>query len=101
MILVKMPFENNVEKGQNAVNQAFSPYSTFFLVYQRKVVPLSYPETVICISLPRSLQHNPDLTTLMKKDLKSTVGKGENASNQHFLLLPLCFLLSQREKLSL
>ena len=33
------------------------------------------------------------LTTLKKRALENTVGKGENAGNQHFLLLPQCFLL--------
>ena len=37
------------------------------------------------------------LTTLKKKALENTAGKGENAGNQHFLLLPQCFLLYQRE----
>ena len=33
--------------------------------------------------------------------LKNTVGKGENAGHQHFLLFPQCFLLrDQRKKLS-
>ena len=40
------------------------------------------------------------LTTLKKKALKNTVGKGENAGNQVFLLFPQCFLLYQREKSS-
>ena len=31
-------------------------------------------------------------TTLTKKPFENTVGKGENAGNQHFLLLPQCFL---------
>ena len=36
--------------------------------------------------------------TLKKKALENTVGKEENAGNQHFLLFPQCFLfLSQRE----
>ena len=36
--------------------------------------------------------------TLKKKALENTVGKGENAGNQHFLLFPQCFLLlSKRE----
>ena len=33
-----------------------------------------------------------DLTTLRKKSLKDIVGKGENAANQHFLLVPQSFL---------
>ena len=32
------------------------------------------------------------LTSLGKKALENIVGKGENASNQHFLLFPQCFL---------
>ena len=39
-------------------------------------------------------------TTLRKKALENTVGKGENAGNQHFLLFPQCFLTNQREKSS-
>ena len=39
------------------------------------------------------------LTTLKKKALENTMGKGENAGNQHFLLFPQCFLLYLREKL--
>ena len=41
------------------------------------------------------------LTCLEKKPFQSTVVKGENAGNQHFLLFPQCFLLYQRQKLSL
>ena len=40
------------------------------------------------------------LTTLEKNALENTVGKEENAGNQHFLLFPQCFLLYQKEKLS-
>ena len=40
------------------------------------------------------------LTTPKKQPLKNTEGKGENAGNQHFLLLPQCFLLNLSEKLS-
>ena len=32
-------------------------------------------------------------STLMKKLFKNTVGKGENAGNQHFLFPPQCFVL--------
>ena len=39
--------------------------------------------------------------TFKKKALENTVGKGENAGNQHFLLFPQCFLLNQREIVSL
>ena len=40
-------------------------------------------------------------TTLKNKGLEKTGGNGENSGNQHFLLFPQCFLLSQREKSSL
>ena len=33
------------------------------------------------------------------ESFENTVGKGENAGNQHFLPFPQCFLLYQREKL--
>ena len=38
-----------------------------------------------CFSLTTRSRH---LTTLKKKALENTVGKGENAGNQHFLLSP-------------
>ena len=37
--------------------------------------------------------------TLKKMALENTVGKGENAAKQHFLLFPQCFVLYQREEL--
>ena len=40
------------------------------------------------------------LTTLKEKGLENTVGKGENAGNQHFLLFLQCLLLYQGEKSS-
>ena len=40
------------------------------------------------------------LMTLEKKALENTVGKKENASNQHIFLFPQCFLLYHKEKLS-
>ena len=38
--------------------------------------------------------------TLRKKALENTVEKGENADNQHFVLLPQCFQPSEGEKSS-
>ena len=38
--------------------------------------------------------------TLKKKALENTLGKGENAGNNHFLLFPQCFLLYHKEKSS-
>ena len=40
------------------------------------------------------------ITTCRKMPFERTVGKGENAGKQHFLLFPQCFLLYQEEKLS-
>ena len=37
------------------------------------------------------------LTTQCKKAFENIVGKGENAGNQHFLLLPQCFLLFPKQ----
>ena len=39
------------------------------------------------------------LTTLERKPSENIVGKGENAGNQHFLLVPQCFLPCQRSKM--
>ena len=37
------------------------------------------------------------LTNLKKKPFENIVGKGENASHQHFLLFPQCFLPFSKE----
>ena len=45
-----------------------------------------------------SLLQNPDfLMTLEGITLENTVGKGENAGNQHFLPFPQCFLPSPKQ----
>ena len=36
------------------------------------------------------------LTTIKKKPFENIMRKGENTGNQHFLLLPQCFLLYQK-----
>ena len=41
------------------------------------------------------------LMTLREKDLENTVGKGENAGNLHFLLLPVFSTLSKRKHITL
>ena len=41
----------------------------------------------------------PTIMTLKKKAFENIVEKGENAGNQHFLLLPQCFLLIPRQTL--
>ena len=38
------------------------------------------------------------LTTLRKKASENIVGKGDNAGNQHFLLVPQCFLLKKKKR---
>ena len=38
----------------------------------------------------------PSLNKFMKKSLLKTVGKGENAGDEHFLLFLQCFLFYQR-----
>ena len=43
-----------------------------------------------------SIPHNPDLMTHRNKPFKNITGKGENAGNQHFLLLSQCFPPDQR-----
>ena len=39
----------------------------------------------------KTFPHNSDLTTLRRKPFKINVGKGENASYRHFLLVPTIF----------
>ena len=58
----------------------------------------------VCLFLINTLPYNPYFgtplekkafyfrTPLEQKTLENIVGKGENASNQHFLLFPQCFL---------
>ena len=41
--------------------------------------------------------HSGLLTTLKKRPFENIVGKGENADNQHFLLLPQCFSHIKKE----
>ena len=40
----------------------------------------------------------PNFHKCMNKGFENNVKKEENASNQHFLLFPLCFLICQRAK---
>ena len=39
------------------------------------------------------------LTTLKNKGFQNTVGKGENAGNHHFLLVPPCLLPHPKEEI--
>ena len=51
-------------------------------------VPNHYP--IDCLKLFTTQSRL--LSTLGKKPFENTVGKGENAGDQHFLLFPQCFL---------
>ena len=42
----------------------------------------------------------PTFNDPKEETLENTVGKGENAGNQHFLLFPQCFPTYHREKSS-
>ena len=53
---------------------------------------LTLPATIFKTGPNKLFTAQSDLTTFKKKPYKSTVGKGENTGNQHFLLLPQCFL---------
>ena len=41
------------------------------------------------------------LTTLKKKPFENTVGKGENASKQHFLHFPQCFVTLSKTEINI
>ena len=45
----------------------------------------------------RFTKQTPLLTTLKKRAFENILGKGENASKQHFLLFPQCFLTFQEQ----
>ena len=53
------------------------------------------PQEFYSFTLPiKPLSHSPDFKQpRVKKTFENIVEKGENAGNQHFLLLPQCFLL--------
>ena len=65
-------------------NKAFSPFPTMF---SKAFFQLFTSQSRL-------------LTTLKTNALENTVGKGENAGSQHFLLFPRCFLFYQRENSS-
>ena len=48
------------------------------------------------IKIIYSVPHSPEVLR-KKKAFKNFVGKGENASNQHFLLFPECILTYQKQ----
>ena len=75
------------EKRKNCLLQAISPFPTMFL------------KAVCCLCIKISIYgvtgyafYHTTLTPLRKKAFENSVGKGENAGYQHFLLFPQCFL---------
>ena len=62
----------------------------------RRLFLLKVEKSQVCLT-----PHNPDLTTMRKKPSENIVGKGENASNQHFLLFAQCFLPNQLHQSSI
>ena len=84
--------ENIVRIGEIACNKQFLLLSQCFLPYMALIFQFKCTLKVVCNSLPiwTSLEFWL-LTTLYKKSFENTVGKGENAGNQHFLLFPQCF----------
>ena len=65
-----------------------------FLSY--RVTPSWHLHAILLLnSLTTQSRH---IMTQKKMALENTVGKGENAGIQHFLLFPHCFLLDRREK---
>ena len=90
MTLYRKPFENTVEKEENAGNQHFLPFPTMF-----STLPITNFHFSVTFILSCRLQM---LLTLSQtspgfyKSLENTVGKGEIAHNEQFLLFPHCFL---------
>ena len=81
--------ENTVGKGKLAPNRQFPPFSTMFLkdLYYRHV------KTRGCLGKGQPiLKQWYLLTTMGNKPFENTVGKGEIAGNEQFLLFPQCFL---------
>ena len=86
--------ENIARKGENAGIQHFLHFTQYFLLSQNKFKYLS------CINFANCefFQFNPFprndtfLTPLGRKPFENTVGKGEIARNEQFLLFPQCFL---------
>ena len=89
--------ENTVENRRNRSLRAISPFPTVFSkdLYCRQV-----EKKGLVWERVNSLPHNPDFNDPKEEGFGKTLGKGENAGNQHFLLFPQCFLFYQRKKSS-
>ena len=103
------PFESTVRKGEIAHYEQFLFFPCCFLSIQRTFCHL-YQIWNCCmqnLSVWKSLtfgeiftRQSRLLTSLRNKPFEIIVGKGENAVNQHFLLLPQCFLPYQEQILT-
>ena len=94
---MKKVLENTAGKGENAGSQHFLLFQQCFLLYQREKL-----QHLICrlqmfsiwsfrtgLILPKQALV---FTCLQYKPFENTVGKGEIAQNEQFLLFPQCFL---------
>ena len=95
------PFENIVEKKENAGNQHFLLFPQCFSSLHKTNFTFGF-----ILNLPSANAFNLSserfcrlalvLTCLRHKSFENTVGKGEIANNEQFLLLPQSFLLILR-----
>ena len=96
-----IPVENTVGEGEIACYEQFLLFPQWF---QKACFPGASKGVIVWEWVKGLAQLFPTqsqlLTTLRKKALENTVGKGENAGNQHFLLFPQCFKLYHGEKSS-
>ena len=92
-VLFSNKFAISCRQMANVLNIYFSPFLDLFFII---VIPayVRWKQFYLFTTQFRFL------TTLKQKVFENIVGKGENAGNQHFLLLPQCFLLYLREKSS-
>ena len=99
----KETFDNVVGKGENAGNQYFLLFQQCFYSSQSKFQFLRQISFAVCKQYQTQLVYNFVLfnpspnkplffTFLQYKSFENTVGKGEIARNEQFLLFPQCFL---------
>ena len=90
------PEENILGKGENVGNQHLLLFPNCFLPFQKKFQFFGNIYFVVCKCFEFTTQSRL-LATLKNQPFKNILGKGENAGNQHFLLLPNCFLPFQKK----
>ena len=97
MTLEKNPFENIVGKGENADNQHFLLFPQHFLSSEGKPLSLTHYQMThfrlfqterVCRQQNFKFDENG---RKLSKGVKNTVGKGEIACYEQFLVLPQCF----------